>query len=622
MARPPSRPLVPGLVAAFYAAVVLLFIGIGTPAAEAAGITVDSTTDAVDAQPGDGVCATAEGVCTLRAAVQEANASAGPHLIKLPSGTYELTIEGRDEDGAATGDLDVMEDMTLQGVAGETTIDGGGLDRVVDILGQDTAVEISGITVRNGESVHGGGVRNEGTLVLTKSAIEDNRVVGFPGKGAGIFNLGTLRLNGSAISGNVADGEGGGIMNEGTLVIEQSAVEDNRAPSNTLGHWGRGAGIFNLGTLRINASTLSGNIADSDGGAIYTASGTTLELLNVTISGNTAGHGGGVFHYGATSDIQNVTIVGNVATGAPAGGYKHFGGAAVIKNSIIAKNSPQDCFFEVDSAGHNLESGTSCNFSTEGDQQNKDPQLGPLAENGGPTLTHAPLEGSPVIDAGSGDCSVSVDQRGAPRPVGPSCDIGAYESDEAAGPGPTSTVVATATAAPPTGTPTPTATLEPLELGDILVTKWRPDIHQFLAGWEVKVFEGSGCLALPRESGLTGDGGLYLSGLLEPGPYSVSETLQPGWTNLTATCVDVRVPAGGRAEVVFRNEPIRNGDVDGSTAADAIDASLILRWDAGLLASLPRQERGDVNGDGAVDSQDAALILQFVSAAIDSLPIR
>jgi CSLREA domain-containing protein len=103
--------------------------------AQAAPFTVNSTADAVDAHPDDGVCATAQNVCTLRAAIQETNALAGADTITLPASMYTLSIPGPFEDQAATGDLDITDDLTLTGAgAANTIIDGGGLDRVFDIV--------------------------------------------------------------------------------------------------------------------------------------------------------------------------------------------------------------------------------------------------------------------------------------------------------------------------------------------------------------------------------------------------------------------------------------------------------------------------------------------------------
>src|SRR5438093_12159986 len=90
--------------------------------AAAATFTVNDTADAVDAVPGDGSCATAASTCTLRAAIQEANANVGPDTIVVPAGTYLLTIAGQGEDAAATGDLDIRDDLTITGAGADSTI--------------------------------------------------------------------------------------------------------------------------------------------------------------------------------------------------------------------------------------------------------------------------------------------------------------------------------------------------------------------------------------------------------------------------------------------------------------------------------------------------------------------
>jgi CSLREA domain-containing protein len=176
-------------------------------AARAATFVVNSTADAVDAARGNGVCATdtsspAAGACTLRAAIQEANALAGaPHTIVLPAGTYILTIPGA-EDAAASGDLDITASMTISGAgAAATIIDANDIGRVFQVM-RGSVVTISGVTARRGngylEPGVGGGVLNDGTLTLNDSVVSRNR------GGAGIVNRGTLTLNNSGVSGNTA----------------------------------------------------------------------------------------------------------------------------------------------------------------------------------------------------------------------------------------------------------------------------------------------------------------------------------------------------------------------------------------------------------------------------------
>ena len=174
----------------------------------AATFTVDSTTDTVDAGPGDGVCDDGSGSCTLRAAVMEANALAGADTITMPAGTYTLTIPGESEDAAATGDLDITDSLTINGAGAHvTTINGVGIDRVLHIL--SGTLEISGTSIVNGSapSGEGGGIRSNGTLILSNSTVSNNTTNGL---GGGISNNGTLTLTNSTVSSNTS-GLGGGI---------------------------------------------------------------------------------------------------------------------------------------------------------------------------------------------------------------------------------------------------------------------------------------------------------------------------------------------------------------------------------------------------------------------------
>ncbi len=111
--------------------------------------------------------------------------------------------------------------------------------------------------------------------------------------------------------------------------------------------------------------------------------------------------------------------------GIAAGGIRALGSLTV--NTILASNSPSNCIGIITDAGHNLSSENSCAFTGVGSLNSTDPMLGPLADNGGPTLTMALLPGSPAIDAGDDAAAPSTDQRGFPRPVGAASDIGAYE---------------------------------------------------------------------------------------------------------------------------------------------------------------------------------------------------
>jgi CSLREA domain-containing protein len=372
--------------------------------ARAATFTVNSTDDAVDATL-DGTCATSTGACTLRAAVQEANALMGPDVIMLPAGTYVITIPGQDEDQATTGDIDILDDVTIIGAGPSTTIvDGNQLDRVFDIP-NSARITISGLTIRNG-----------------------NPGQGYP-FGGGLSNNGVLVLSNVVVSGNTASINGGGIENISDLTLVDSVVTGNTAT-------GAGGGIDNALTAKLTNTTVSNNTADL-GGGIENAT-QDMTLTNVTVSGNTATTQGGGIENEVVATLTGVTIANNAA---PSGSGLYNVSDATVSYVIFA-NTPSgaNCTnigtAHLTSTGHNLDSGSSCGLSGPGDIVNEDPGLGPLQDNGGATPTQALLAGSPAIDTGGTDCPPpSTDQRGFTRPADgngdgvASCDIGAYEAN-------------------------------------------------------------------------------------------------------------------------------------------------------------------------------------------------
>lgn len=189
-----------------------------------------------------------------------------------------------------------------------------------------------------------------------------------------------------------------------------------------------GGGIFNDGgAVTVIASTLSENVAFL-GGAVSHDAG-TLAASNATVSGNTAWTAGAIHAVGEVT-LTQCTIAENL-TGAypPAAVVAGIDAHVLLRNCLIADNVAGDCLVDggaVEDAGYNLIGDGSC--ITHPTSFSGDARLGPLADNGGPTLTHALRPGSPAVDAG--DCAggtVLVDQRGEPRPQGAACDIGAFE---------------------------------------------------------------------------------------------------------------------------------------------------------------------------------------------------
>ncbi|HMU10995.1 MAG TPA: S8 family serine peptidase [Ferruginibacter sp.] len=233
----------------------------------------------------------------------------------------------------------------------------------------------------------------------------------------------SANISGLAISGANTWGSGGGIYNEGVLNLANVTVSNNLADSS-------GAGIYNLGTLTVTNSTISNNLSNSlgytgigaEGGGIYTISffGGSLTLINTTISNNYANLGGGIYGPNSTINSRNSIIAGNTVKFSP--GPDFLGTVTSQGYNLVGKTDNSSGWVATDLTGT---IATPLN-----------PQLGPLADNGGPTQTLALLTGSPAINAGSNALAADpannplvFDQRGTgyPRIVGSSVDIGAFE---------------------------------------------------------------------------------------------------------------------------------------------------------------------------------------------------
>jgi parallel beta-helix repeat protein len=256
----------------------------------------------------------------------------------------------------------------------------------------------------------GGGIYNGGGELMITNSVVSNNPAGvsdpFPvGYGGGISNGGTLTITNSTINGNGCYLAGGGIDNYGTLIISSSTVSGNGATGQHDGQpWGEGGGIS--GTVTFINSTLSGNYASLSAGGIEGGG----VITNSTISGNTASqNGGGISVYGAL-EIGNTIL--------KAGPF----GANIFNNGGT-----------VTSHGYNPSSDDGGGYLTgPGDQINTDPLLGPLQNNGGPTLSPALLPGSPAINTGDPNFTPppSYDQRDSPfvRVYNGRIDIDSFEA--------------------------------------------------------------------------------------------------------------------------------------------------------------------------------------------------
>ncbi len=414
--------------------------------AGAATFTVTTTEDSAD-----GVC---DAHCSLREAVIAANAADGADTIELPAGVFVLSIEGADEDGALTGDLDVTDDLTVVGRgAGRTMIIGTGTDRLFDAWW--ASLTIDDVTLTGGGGVSdGGAVRGVGpsSIHLQFVRLAGNQAVVRAGA-VSASSDGTLQLDDCVLEGNTAGSYGGALSVSGTVEVLRTWIDGNWV------RYGGGGVVLTQGsTLELTDSFLGGNSA-SYGGAVHNDRG-TITATNVTFSRNRTidARGGAISISGGTVTLSHCTLAGNSAASGGAALATYEDEAVSIDNTIISgPGYGRDCSEGMVSNGHNLDVNGSCGLSAAGDLAGMAAGLGALRTNGGPTPTHALLAGSPAIDAGSG--SLATDQRGVSRPVGAAPDIGAYEADGTE---------------PPMGTPLTIPVVA--HVGGVGGTPWRSDL--------------------------------------------------------------------------------------------------------------------------------------------------
>lgn len=406
------------LILSYVLSLTILMIGLHPEPLSAKNFRVNTTTDINDLEPGNELCIAFVSIsinpprirtfCTLRAAIEEANATPGEDTIYLESGVYKLSLTGTGEDLALTGDLDITDSVEIIGRGTDQTfIDADGIDRVFDIFGSSNQIAFSELSVVNGQlpidlslaDNGGGGIKNRGTLSLDRVTIANNSVMGTTDDdvGGGLLNSGTCTVSQSIFHDNRSQ-EGGGLYNAGTgsLVMQTSTVHSNFSQG--------GGGLSNYGIASLINTTLSNNQVHSNspqpGGALNNLN--DLELIHCTIAENTAAAGGGISNRGS------LTMV----------------------NTLVADNLNGNCQLVIDilSNGYNLDSDGTCGLTASPtDLSNIDPKLEPLRKSARATPTHALAIRSPAIDAGTLLSDVKTDQRAVSRPKGNGVDIGAYE---------------------------------------------------------------------------------------------------------------------------------------------------------------------------------------------------
>lgn len=401
-----------------FSALLLSLLLVCAGAASAATFTATKVVDT-----NDGTC---DADCSFREAVVAANATVDNDTVAFSSlfnTSQTITLSLSEVVIAANGSL------TITGPgANLLTLDGNQASRIIT-MSPASVVTLDGLTFTRGNGV-------SPTNTNTGGAIHTNG--------------GSLTLTNSIVTGNQTTGVSGGIRNSGTgssLTVINCTISNNTAGSS-----GGGIQSFSTSTVVISGSTISGNtnLSGSGGGLMVAGVG---HIINSTFAGNTANGtgGGGLFTSGSLFTMTHSTIMGNMSVAN--GGGVHRGTTNVngfIRNSIIAGNtgpSPDvsNSAGGLQSQGNNIigNTGTSTGWVAS-DLLNTNPQLGPLANNGGPTQTFLPQSGSPAIEGGqncvlNASCTannapinVTTDQRGIARPAGPLVDIGSVEVGAAA----------------------------------------------------------------------------------------------------------------------------------------------------------------------------------------------
>lgn len=344
---------------------------------------------------------------SLRTAITNANnARSSSTIVISATGTIALTA-------------------ALPPVGFPLTINGPGADKltiqgspeVAPVLTSNATLSVAGVTITGGSNGgnNGGGIAMmSGPLTLLNSTIAGNTAA----LGGGIYSAsGELVILNSTISGNTGTGA---IYGGSDISVVNSTIADNHGTAIV----SPGAGAM----LSIESSTISGNTGRAgEIGGIQLQAG-SADIHNTTFSGNTGAMGG---DFWASSNGVAMTLTSVTAAGgsAPALLLDHTA-TVMLRNTVLAGPGARCSGNSVTSQGHNLSSDTTCNLAQPTDKQGVDPMLGPLAANGGATRTHAPLAGSPAVNAGDGTGIGAKDQRGLPRVQFAVVDIGAVEVSE------------------------------------------------------------------------------------------------------------------------------------------------------------------------------------------------
>jgi len=403
---------------------ILLLAALAAAPATAGTFTVNSEADVPDDDIGDGTCHAElgiPGVCTLRAAVQEANANPGTDTISLTAGQrYTLTRSGQDAD-ASEGDLDINDDVTIFFFAsGERPIvDANGLERAFEVNSGN--VTMLGFDITGGDATLPGDAAGGGVAVNFDAGNVQVSLMRFYGNranfGGGFYNdganttLSASELYDNEIQDDFTDSAGAAILNRGTLTVDHSSVYEN-------------SGVGDFGSIAIE------NVPPFTGSP-------TLIVIDTTVATNV---GVGIESQDeSTLVVRNSTIAGNSATGVRIGGV---GGTFQMRNSVIAKNGSEDCVISIvadlNLDRYNMDSDDTCELAAgSSNYPGVEPYLTPPLRRGGFGRVSWPLTMSPLIEQGHPVIGAigceEDDQDFVERPVDfdgdgtARCDVGAIE---------------------------------------------------------------------------------------------------------------------------------------------------------------------------------------------------
>ena len=431
--------------------------------------------------PPPGKCKTSD--CSLREAFLAANAAEGHDAVRLNRGRYWMKLppdKGAGEDG-----LWWAYDVSIRGEgAGETTLDGKGVDSVMQLGNFTESNKLQGLKITGGDSSAQfgfGGIYATGTNVTMKDVVfADNHTTAGGGGGAVLSPRGTLTLIDSKVVKNSAVRGGGLRVQPGSAGITKATIRDSTIRNNDSSF---GGGVYsNVLELTVQRTTIAGNESTEGGGLVLASYFNNLSnpppssaIRSSTISGNTAAKGGGILadgnqsmtgglkqvvtvqnstvadnrasadgggimaDNGATVTLDNATVAYNradsdgVSGGVGGGVFQHSAATFELGDSVVAKNavgpglSPQQCEGTFGTAADGLvrenQSSGSCSFGGVYTIV-ADALIGQLADNGGPTETVKLRAGSPAI--GFSESCPKRDQRGKLRPE-EDCDSGAFE---------------------------------------------------------------------------------------------------------------------------------------------------------------------------------------------------